>query len=205
MDRRTTIKWLIAARAAWPLRGWASVASRPASAGSGYGTDPDLLPTYVPGELWPLTLTARQRALAAVLSDLIMPADEQSPSASQVGVVSFIDEWVSAPYPEQQRDRALILEGLAWIDAESARAFGAPFDGISPDERQRLCDRICDATSAGPADADAARFFARYRDLTGGAFYSTPAGRQDLQYIGNVPRTSFPPPPPELLRRLGIP
>ncbi len=56
--------------------------------------------TYRPGELWPLTLTPAQRRLAAVLVDLIIPADEHSPSAPAVGVVDFIDEWVSAPYPD---------------------------------------------------------------------------------------------------------
>jgi hypothetical protein len=204
MDRRTTIKWLIAARAAWPLRGLASVGSRPASAAEGYGTDPDLLRPYVPGELWPLCLNARQKELAALLSDVIIPADERSPSASQVGVVSYIDEWVSAPYPEQQQDRSVILQGLAWIDAESVRVFGRSFDAIAADERQRLCDRLCDTTTAAPVDAEAARFFARYRELTAGAFYSTAAGRRDLNYIGNVPMTSFPPPPPELLRSLDL-
>jgi len=203
MDRRTTIKWLIAARAAWPLRGLASVASRPASA-AGYGTDPDLLRHYAPGELWPLSLSARQREIAAVLSDLIMPADEGSPSASAVGVVSFIDEWISAPYPEQQQDRTVILAGLTWIDAESVRVFGRPFDAVAPDERRQLCDRVCDVASADPADAEAAHFFDRYREVTAGAFYSTPEGRRDLNYIGNVPLTSFPPPPLELLRRLGL-
>jgi hypothetical protein len=150
-------------------------------------------------------LTARQKELAALLSDVIIPADERSPSASQVGVVSYIDEWVSAPYSEQQQDRAVILEGLAWIDAETVRVFGRPFDVIAADERQRLCDRLCDTTTAAPGDAVAARFFARYRELTAGAFYSTAAGRRDLNYIGNVPMTSFPPPPPELLRSLDLP
>jgi hypothetical protein len=204
MDRRTTIKWLIAARAVWPLRGLASVASSPPSATTGYGTDPDLLQTYARGELWPLTMTERERKLAAVLSDVIVPADERSPSASAVGVVSYIDEWVSAPYPDQRQDRSLVSEGLASIDARSVREFGHPFDEISADQRHLLCERICDVTTAAPADADAAHFFARYRELTTGAFYSTPEGRRDLNYIGNVPRTSFPPPPPELLRRLGI-
>ena len=47
-------------------------------------------------------------------------------------------------------------------------------------------------------------FFARYRDLTVGGFYSTPAGHQDLGYIGNVALPRFDGPPPELLRKLGL-
>jgi len=66
---------------------------------NGYGSDPDLSKNYRPGEPWPLTLTAEQRRLSGIVSDLIIPADDRSPSASAMGVVDFIDEWVSAPYP----------------------------------------------------------------------------------------------------------
>ena len=58
---------------------------------------------YAAGELWPLTLTKEQRATATALCDLIIPADDTSPAASSVGVVDFIDEWISAPYPEHAR------------------------------------------------------------------------------------------------------
>ena len=48
----------------------------------GYGTDPDLIRLYQPGELWPLTLSVEQRKTAAALCDCIIPADDVSPSAS---------------------------------------------------------------------------------------------------------------------------
>ncbi len=43
-----------------------------------------------------------------------------------------------------------------------------------------------------------------YRDLTAAGFYSSPAGRSDLGYIGNVPLTRFDGPPPELLKKLNL-
>ena len=92
MDRRTTIKWVLAASAAWALLRERAAGADPSPAARGYGTDPNLIRAYKPGELWPLTLTPPQRRLAGVLSDIIMPADERSPSASSVGVVDFIDE-----------------------------------------------------------------------------------------------------------------
>ena len=52
--------------------------------------------------------------------------------------------------------------------------------------------------------ANAAKFFARYRDLTAGGFYSTPVGRKDLQYIGNVALASFDGPSLEVLRKVGL-
>ena len=39
---------------------------------------------------------------------------------------------------------------------------------------------------------------------TAGGFYSTPAGRKDLNYIGNVPLARFDGPPPALLKALGL-
>jgi hypothetical protein len=190
MDRRTTLKWVLAASAAWPaLRREAAAADPAAEGGKGYGTDPNLQIIYHPGQLWPLTLSEAQRRLAAVLSDLIIPADAHSPSASQVGVVAFIDEWVSAPYPDNSRDRTTVLEGFKWLDAEAARS---------------ICDAVCDPARASAAQRAPALFFTRYRDLTAGAFYSTPAGRKDVGYIGNVPLQRFDGAPPEVLKKLKL-
>lgn len=203
MDRRTTIKWVLAASAAWPVMDARIVAAaRPAT--SGYGTDPSLTRDYRPGELWPLTFTPGQRRLVATLADLIVPADPHSPAASAVGVVDFIDEWVSAPYPQSRRDRPLVLEGLTWLDAESSRRFGRAFAALAAHQQVLICDDICAPARAAAAHQGAARFFARFRDLTSGAFYSTAAGRKDLGYIGNVPLTSFDGPPAALLAKLNL-
>jgi Gluconate 2-dehydrogenase subunit 3 len=214
MDRRTTIKWVLAAGAAWPLldKGDALADSATTDAAptddapttKGYGTDPSLVADYKPGEIWPLTLTAAQRRLAGTLADILIPADEHSPNATAVGVVEFIDEWVSAPYPKHQRDRTLVLDGFAWLDAEAVRRSGKGFSDLDPVGQHGICDDICDAARAAPARGAAARFFALYRDLTSGAFYSTPAGRKDLNYIGNVPLARFEGPPPALLKALGL-
>jgi hypothetical protein len=204
VDRRTTLKWMLAAGAAWPLLERRDALAAAAPTARGYGTDPNLVANYHPGELWPLTLTAGEQRLAGILADIIIPADEHSPSASAVGVVEFIDEWVSAPYPAQQRDRALVLGGFAWLDEEAARRFGKGFADLDTSAQHGICDDICDESRAATERRDAARFFALYRDLTAGGFYSSPAGRKDLSYIGNVPLASFDGPPPALLKTLGL-
>lgn len=200
VDRRTALQWVLAAAAALHL-------PKPTFADSmvkaGYGKDPDLLKVYQANSLWPLTLTKSQRATATVLSDVIIPADEESPAASAVGVVDFIDEWISAPYPDNVRDKPLILEGLAWIDAESQRRFKKDFAKLSDAQRTAICDDIS-AANPKPAFAQPAAFFARYRALTAGGFYTTPVGMKDLRYVGNVALTSFEGPPPEVLKKLGL-
>jgi hypothetical protein len=67
-----------------------------------------------------------------------------------------------------------------------------------------IADEICHAPDAKPAFASAAKFFARFRDLTAGGFYTTPEGMKDLKYIGNTPLPEFKGPPPEVLALLGL-
>lgn len=150
----------------------------------------------------------------AALCDVIIPADEESPSASAVGVPDFIDEWISAPYGDPAYpaaddwpfafDRELILWGIAWLDEESERRYGRPFAALAGGEMSAICDDIYFLPETPRRFARAAVFFSRFRDLTAGGFYTTPEGRRDLKYVGNVPLARFDGPPPEVLRKAGL-
>lgn len=194
MHRRETIKWMLAAASLIPLRLEAA----------DYGTDPNLQRVYHPGELWPLTLNGLQKKQTTLLCDTIIPADATSPAASAVGVVEFVDEWISAPYPAQQKDREAVLNGLAWMDSEAQRRFSHPLLDITTQQLQALCDDICFAPKAKLAYAEGVRFFSRFRDLTTGGFYTTPQGRADLRYVGNTPLPRFDGPPLEVLKKAGL-
>ncbi|HEV7610029.1 MAG TPA: gluconate 2-dehydrogenase subunit 3 family protein [Steroidobacteraceae bacterium] len=209
MDRRTTIKWMLAAAAAVP--GLDALAYTPepqardvAANQAGYGTDPALMKEWRPGGPWPLTLGVAARLTTAALCDLIIPADELSPSASSVGVVDFIDEWISAPYPQQRGDRAIILPGLTWIEAEAKSRFDKIFAALESAQREAIANDICSPGKAAPNLATAAKFFAKFRDLTAGGFYTTPVGMKDIGYVGNVPLAKFDGPPPEVLKKVGL-
>jgi hypothetical protein len=208
MDRRETIKWIFAAAATAPSLQFAfagDAAARDVAANqAGYGTDPDLVKEWKPGGPWPLTLSAGARLTTAALADLIIPADDVSPAASSVGIVDFIDEWISAPYPQQRGDRPIILDGLLWIEAESSKRFGKGFAGLSDAQKSAIADDICSAGKAAPQFADAAKFFAKFRDLTAGGFYTTPVGMKDIGYVGNVPLAKFDGPPIEALKKAGL-
>jgi hypothetical protein len=201
MDRRTTIKWMLAVASA-PPGVLAAPTGKPAA--RGYGTDPNLVKRYRAGELWLLTFTLAQRKTAAALCDTIIPADERSPGAAELEVHMFIDEWVSAPYPQHVQDRALVIEGLAWIERESTRRFGKSFAAATTDERQAVCDGIAWEADAATARKRAARFFARFRELTADGFYTTPAGMKDLGFAGNVASERFEGPPRAALEKAGL-
>jgi hypothetical protein len=208
MDRRTTIKWMFAAAASVPSLQFSfagDAAARDLAMGqAGYGTDPDLVKEWKPGAPWPLTLSDNARLTTAAICDLIIPADEVSPAASSVGVVDFIDEWVSAPYPQQRGDREIILPGLIWIEAEAQRRSGKSFHALNNGQKSAIADDICSAANAATQFAAAAMFFAKFRDLTAGGFYTTPVGMKDIGYVGNVQLDRFDGPPLEVLKKVGV-
>ena len=201
MDRRTTLKWMMAAVAAVPA--W-DVVAQTGQSGAGYGTDPDLVKRYRSGDLWPLTFSAGQRTTAAALCGLIIPADSRSPSAAQLNVHLFIDEWISAPYPRHRKDREQVIEGLAWIESDAARRFRQPFARLSEAQQRAICDPVCLAEKARPELVTAANFLARYRDLTADGFYTSPEGMKDLGFIGNKASATFEGPPLAALKKAGL-
>jgi Gluconate 2-dehydrogenase subunit 3 len=212
IDRRVAIKWMLTAGAGAMFAGRpafgapapggpAGAAGKPAS---GYGLDPDLIKAYKPGDLWPLTFSAAQRRQVAALCDVVIPAEGSCPGASAVGVTDFIDEWVSAPYPDNARDAKTILEGLAWLDAESTGRFGSVFAEAAEAQRAALCEEISRDPPEKPGLRPAVDFFRRFRNLAAGGFYTTPEGMKDIGYVGNVPLARFDGPPADLVERLGL-
>lgn len=177
VDRRVTLQWLAAAMAApaLPLRGAYAAAPAPVT-GPGYGTDPALLEGIVP---WPKTLSAAQLETAAALCDTILPAESDYPAPSAVGIHHFVDEWVSAPYPEQARDRLILLAGFAWVEDESLARWGRNYAKLGE------ADRASILAAAGAADAEGRAFLDRMKFLTTGAYYTSEPGVAELGYIGN--------------------
>jgi hypothetical protein len=207
MDRREAIKWMMTAVASTTLldRDLLAASATGASApkGAGYGTDPDIIKSYKPGDVWPLTFTNEQRATAAALCDVIIPADSKGPSASSVHVQDFIDEWISSPYPDQAGDRRIVIDGLAWLEAESQKRFKNGFVNLTSRQKNAICDDICYVPKATAEFRTGAQFFRRFRDLAAGGYYTTPEGMKDIGYTGNVAIEKFEI-PAEVLKKLGL-
>ncbi len=206
LSRRTTLRWLGAAMASIPLAACGETPSglswpelKPLT-GPGYGRDPNMLEPSFP---WPLTLTRDELMAATALVDLILPADGGLSSASAAGVPAFIDEWVSAPYPDQQKDRALIVPGLAWLDTESQARSGRRFAHADAAAQQAIADDIAWKDRIKPGLEKPAEFFARMRSLTMGAWFTSAEGWDYLGYLGNKPATGdYAGPTPEALEHL---
>lgn len=218
VDRRTTIKWLAATMVAAntgcssseiflgdeippaPNSGGPLLGVAGASQDIGYGTDPDLINPVVP---WSRTMTHRQLETSAALCDIILPEDDRSPAASAVGVPDFIDEWISAPYERQQRDREKILAGLEWLEQQSRSRYGQSFASADNDQATELLDGLALRDASAAESDEMVDFFERFRFLSVGAFYTTEAGIEDIGYIGNVPISGdYPGPSTEAMTHL---
>ena len=217
IDRRTALAWIgVASVGGAAMVGAVGAMRRKPGAGvpaaTGYGLDPDMNHPTAP---WPRIMTPVQLQAAAHLCDFILPASGGHPSASGVGVPDFIDEWVSAPYPEQVADRALLLHGLDDLERNARRSGHGSLNALSPADRERLFQvlaqkralkfpdpakalirRLSAPLYSGMFEGDA--FLRRFRFLTIGAYYTTPAGFQDIGYVGNVALTSYAGPAPEV-------
>ena len=211
ISRRTVFKWMAATSAALQLGDISSltaadyvVGSAPPSVANGYGTDPKLNHIYNPGDVWPLSMTPEQKATATALTDIIIPADDLGPAASAVRVPDFIDEWVSAPYPNQLHDKNIIIPGLVWLDAEAQKRFKSVFTALKPEQQTAICDDICYVKTAKPDFKKGAQFFSKFRSIAAAAYYATPEGWKAIGYVGNVPMVTFDGPPPEVLKQLGV-
>ncbi len=174
--------------------------SNPLAAGT--FRDPDLLNPNAP---WELVLTSDERRIVSALADLIIPADDRSPAASEVGVTDFIDEWVSAPYEGQRNDLVVICGGLTWLNREARARFSAEdFAALDETQMREICDPISYLPNTPESLQAQARFFDLFRDLVSTGFWTSEEGMEDLGFIGGVPLPSFDGPPPEVVQALGL-
>ncbi len=134
-----------------------------------------------------------------VLSDLIIPADERSSSATQAGVPEFIDDWLDF---KGGRLKAEILGGLTWLDVECNRQFGHDFIGCTAAQKKKILDRIAYPDKALPDDQNYVTFFNRLRDLVVGGFFSSKEGVKDLPYLGNKVVAEWNGCPPNVLTQI---
>lgn len=209
MDRRRAVQWMLSAVAAASALGAPNTSlagpnvSRHIPVAKGYGTDPDLTKLYKPGDLWPLTLSETQRAQTTVLCDLIFPADETSPSASSLKVHDFVDEWISAPYPEASVDRTPVLDCIDWFEREAQKRFQKTLIQLSLDQLHGIADDVAFGAKSKEFQKPF-KDFGRFKYVVAGGFYTTPEGMKDIGYVGNVPTVNFDGPTPEALKHVGL-
>jgi gluconate 2-dehydrogenase gamma chain len=151
------------------------------------------------GAYVPVFFTEREYATIVELSDMIIPAEPQSPGAVLGGAPSFID-YIVSQQPERQ---TAMRGGLVWLDTECRRRFDKDFRECADKERRAVLDDIAWPAKARPEFSHGVRFFTTMRDLVATGFFSSRAGVAYLGYLGNRP-AQWDGPPAEVLAKLGL-
>lgn len=127
--------------------------------------------------------TPHELKTVAVLSDIIIPADSHSGSATQSGVPAFIEFMMKDQPQHQDKMRG----GLMWLDIESKKRFDKKFILCSKTQQIEIVDDIAYPEKVKPAFKHGASFFSHIRNFVVTGFYTSPIGFKDLGYLGNVP------------------
>ncbi len=151
----------------------------------------------VAGKYTPKFFSAHQYETLTTLCDTIIPKDEKSPGAVEGGAPEFIDLLCS----ENEEFQLQIGGGLNWLDNACRDRYERTFLESAPAQKKEILDLIAYRKNAksDPSLTQGIAFFARLRQMTCDAFYTSKIGIADLQYIGNTALTEFPgcPPIPE--------
>lgn len=135
----------------------------------------------------------------AVLSNIIIPADDVSGSATDAGVPDFI-EFIVKDMPQHQ---VPLRGGLRWLDLQSTKRWGKAFKESTKQEQLSLVDEIAYPAKAKPDMRQGVNFFNHLRGLVATGFYTSEMGIKDLGYKGNQPN-QWNGVPPEVLQQYGL-
>ena len=160
------------------------------------------------GKYKPKVFNEHEWATLKRLSELIVPADARSGSAVDAGAPQFIDVLCS----QNAELTAIFTGGISWFDAEMRRRAGKEFVTAAPAEQTAMLDAIVAAertvreqnaeevlfarapqykgfsgytVKPGTDLAPGVRFFDWARKLIVDAYFTSPIGIKDVNYIGN--------------------
>jgi gluconate 2-dehydrogenase subunit 3-like protein len=121
-------------------------------------------------------LTAEQRGILGAFVDRLIPKDELGPSATECGVVEYIDgclaEFLAAEKPS-------FLQGLAAVDEYARKLQGAPLAGLSAEKQDAVLTSI---DNNGAPDLKA--FFNRVRRLALEGMFGDPSYGGNKNFAG---------------------
>ncbi len=139
----------------------------------------------VAADYTPKFFTPHEWRTVRVLSDILIPKDERSGSATDAKAPEFID-FMLMDKETSEGSRVSMRGGLAWLDSEMRKRFGTDFLSSSEANRRAVLDDIAYPEKANPEFKRGSQWFDRFRNNVGAAFFSSAMGWKDLQDMGNV-------------------
>ena len=117
-----------------------------------------------------------------ILADIIIPKDQYSGSATDAGVVDFI-EFIAKDKPELQTP---LRGGIGWLDSQSNARFEKKFADLAPAQRIEIVEDIAYPKRKKAGMSQGVAFFSLMRNLTASGFWTSQIGIADLGYKGNI-------------------
>ena len=127
--------------------------------------------------------STHEMATISVLSNIIIPKDAVSGSATEAGVPVFI-EFIVKDMPHYQTP---MRGGLRWLDMECFERFQKSFKDCDAKQQIVIVDEIAYPEKAKPEMKRGVTFFNMMRNLTASGFYTSQIGVKDIGYAGNTP------------------
>ena len=131
----------------------------------------------------PTFFTEHEMKTIALLSDIIIPKDAISGSATEAKVPDFI-EFIVKDMPSNQTP---LRGGLRWLDMQCLHRYNHSFKDCTQQQQLEIVNEIAYPKKAKPEMAQGVAFFNKMRDLVVTGFYTSEMGVKDLGYMGNVP------------------
>jgi len=126
--------------------------------------------------------TDHEMVTIAILSDIIIPKDDVSGSATDAKVPEFI-EFIVKDMPDHQTP---LRGGLRWLDMQCVTRYNNAFKDCTKEQQIELIDLIAYPKKAKPEMAQGVSFFNKMRDMVATGFYTSQIGVKDIGYIGNT-------------------
>lgn len=125
-----------------------------------------------------------EMATITVLTDIIIPRDDVSGSASDAKVPEFI-EFIVKDMPQHQIP---MHGGLKWLDVQCLKKYDKVFTDCDEPQRLAMVDMIAYPEKAKNNKdlSPGVAFFSLIRNLAATGFYTSEIGVKDLGYEGNV-------------------
>lgn len=125
--------------------------------------------------------TEEEKKKMTILVDIVMPKDAESPAASEVGTVDFIDFMMI----DQPANQTPMRGGLMWLDYEADERFGKTFLELNQDQIMEIIDDVAWPDTAKPEFEGGVKWFNLVRNFAATGFFSTEAGWKYMDYQGN--------------------
>jgi len=138
-------------------------------------------------------LDPHQNATVKAMAEMIIPRTD-TPGATDVGAVEFVELLLSEWYDAADKDR--FLKGLADVDARSQTLFGKDFVDCTPTQQAEIlswlgdkmaeqADRERDRPWGGSGEGES--FYPMLRRMTLTAYYTSEAGATDELHFEIIP------------------